>query len=74
MLENIRNGWPPCDESPETLTDSVLNVLDYKDLPALCHARAKLTIKSKDQKLDVVFQAHITTMLGALNLYLIQLA
>jgi hypothetical protein len=31
MLENIRNGRPPCDESPETLTDSVLNALDYKD-------------------------------------------
>jgi hypothetical protein len=31
MLEDIWNGQPPCDDSPETFTDSVLNAMDYKD-------------------------------------------
>ncbi|KAG1814252.1 uncharacterized protein BJ212DRAFT_1274160 [Suillus subaureus] len=70
MLEDIQNGQPPCSDSPETFTDSVLNALDYKDFPALCRAQAKIAVNSKDKKLDVVFQSHITAMLGALNLYL----
>ncbi|KAG1895017.1 uncharacterized protein F5891DRAFT_1194680 [Suillus fuscotomentosus] len=70
MLEDIRNGQPPCDDSPETFTDSVLNAMDYKDFPALRRARAKIAVSSKDKKLDVVFRSHITAMLGALNLYL----
>ncbi|KAG1765350.1 hypothetical protein EDD22DRAFT_845462 [Suillus occidentalis] len=70
MLEDIWNGQPPCDDSPETFTDSVLNAMDYKDFPALCHARTKIAVSSKDKKLDVVFRSRITAMLGALNLYL----
>lgn len=70
MLEDIRNGQPPCDDSPETFTDSVLNALDYKDFPALHRAREKIAASSKDKKLDVVFRSRITAMLGALNLYL----
>jgi hypothetical protein len=70
MLEDIRNGQPPCDDSPETFTDSVLNAMDYKDFPALHHACTKIAVSSKDKKLDVVFHSHITAMLDALNLYL----
>ncbi|KAG2363590.1 hypothetical protein BDR07DRAFT_1460242 [Suillus spraguei] len=70
MLEDIWNGRPPSDDSPETFTDSVLNALNYKDFPALRHARAKITVNSKDKKLDVIFRSHITAMLGTLNLYL----
>ncbi|KAG1894370.1 uncharacterized protein F5891DRAFT_985117 [Suillus fuscotomentosus] len=70
MLEDIRNGQPPCDDSPETFTDSVLNAMDYKDFPALRRAHAKIAVSSKDKKLDVVFRSRITAMLGALNLYL----
>ncbi|KAG2145489.1 uncharacterized protein EDB93DRAFT_1104728 [Suillus bovinus] len=35
MLEDIWNGQPPYDDSPETFIDSVLNAIDYKDFPAL---------------------------------------
>ena len=31
---------------------------------------AKLTVKSKDKKVDVVLQARVTAMVGTLNLYL----
>ncbi|KAG1833305.1 hypothetical protein DFJ58DRAFT_847841 [Suillus subalutaceus] len=55
MLEDVLNGQPPCDDSPETFTDSVLNALDYKDFPALHRAREKIAASSKDKKLDVVF-------------------
>ncbi|KAG1878842.1 hypothetical protein F4604DRAFT_1923521 [Suillus subluteus] len=70
MLEDIQKGQPPCDDSPESFMDLVLNALDYKDFPALRRAQAKIAVNSKDKKLDVVFQSHITAMLGALNLYL----
>ena len=60
----------PRDVAPETQTDSLLNNLSYKDFPALRRARATLTVKSKDKKLDVFFRSRITTMVGTLNLYL----
>lgn len=47
-----------------------MNILNYKDFPALRRARAKLSIKAKDKNLDVIFRARITSMVGTLNLYL----
>jgi hypothetical protein len=70
MLKDIREGRKPRDGSLETTTDLSLNQLHFKDFPALRRAVAKLTVKSKDQKLDVFFRAHITAMVGTLNLYL----
>lgn len=58
------------DNSPPTESDTVLDQLNYKDLPNLRHAREELSVKAKDKKLDVFFRARITGMVGILNLYL----
>lgn len=53
---------------PPTSSDNALNMLqNHEILRAAC---AKLTVKSKDKKLDVFFRARITAMVGVLNLYL----
>ncbi|CAA7267960.1 unnamed protein product [Cyclocybe aegerita] len=52
LLKQLRNGCRPSDDSPETRTDVLLNGLCYKDFPMLRRTLAKLTIKSKDKKLD----------------------
>ena len=57
----------PQDDSPETVTDQILNGLCYKNSPELHHTQAKLTIKAR---LDVFFWGHITAMVAALNIYL----
>jgi hypothetical protein len=48
MLQQVREGQHPHDDSPETATDQLLNVLCYKDFEALRCAQAKLTIQAKD--------------------------
>jgi len=58
------------DALPENATDNLLNGLSYKDFPALRRARASLTVKSHDKKIDVFFRARILGMVGTLNLYL----
>jgi hypothetical protein len=70
LLQDLRKGRRPKDNSPETTTDQFLNGLSYKDFPALRRARAKLTVKAKDPKLDVFFRSRITSMVATLNLYL----
>jgi hypothetical protein len=70
LLRQLRDGQRPHDDSPETATDEILNGLSYKDFPALRRARAKLTVKAKDKKLDVFFRSRITAMVATLNLYL----
>jgi len=70
LLQQLRNGQRPRDDSPETTTDQLLNGLCYKDFPALRRAKARLTLKSKDKKLDVFFQSCLTAMVATLNLYL----
>jgi hypothetical protein len=52
------------------VTDQILNSLSHKDFPAIRSARVKLTVKAKDQKLDVFFRSRITAMVATLNLYL----
>jgi hypothetical protein len=44
--------------------------MSHTDFPALRRARAKLTVKSKDKKLDVFFRSRITAMVATLNFYL----
>lgn len=70
LLRQLREGRRPHDNSPETATDKILNALSHKDFPALRRARAKLTIKAKDKKLDVFFRSRITAMVATLNFYL----
>jgi hypothetical protein len=70
MLEDLRAGRTPKDDSLATASDLALDQLHYKDFPALRRARASLEVKSKDHKIDVFFRARITAMLGTLNLYL----
>jgi hypothetical protein len=70
LLQQLREGQCPHDNSPETTTDEILNALSHKDFPALCHAQAKLTVKAKDKKLDVFFRSCITAMVATLNFYL----
>ena len=70
LLRQLREGRRPHDNSPETATDEILNALSHKDFPALRRARAKLTVKAKDKKLDVFFRSRITAMVATLNFYL----
>jgi hypothetical protein len=70
LLQQIRDGQKPQDNTPATASDAVLNQLHCKDFPALRQACASLTVTSKDKKIDVVFRARMTGMVGTLNLYL----
>jgi len=70
LLQQVREGQRPRDDSHETATDQLLNKLCYKDFEALRRARAKLTIKAKDRNIDVIFRSRITAMVATLNLYL----
>jgi len=70
LLRQLREGRRPHDDSPETAIDETLNRLSHKDFPALRRARAKLTVKAKDKKLDVFFRSRITAMVATLNFYL----
>jgi hypothetical protein len=70
MIEQLRNGIRPRDDGMETMSDAELNKLSYLDFEGLRKACAKLTVLSKDQKLDVVFRARITAMVGTINLYM----
>ncbi len=70
MLEALRRDSDFDDPSPEQETDRILDRFTYKDFPVLRRARASLSIKAKDKKLDVVFRAWINGMAGVLNLYL----
>ena len=70
LLDELRTGKRPTDNIEEVASDVSLNSLNYQDFPALRRARAKLTIKGKDPKIDIVFRARITAMAGAINLYL----
>ena len=54
----------------ETTLDAELNKLSYLDFKGLHKACAKLTVKSKDKMLNVVFWGCITAMLGVINLYM----
>ena len=70
LLECLQRGEKPRDESPDDISDSALNRLSVKNFPELRRARAKLQVKAKDPKLDVIFRVRITAMAGTLNLYL----
>lgn len=72
LLEELRKGQTPTDgiKDLENASDTALNILNYKDFPALRRARAKLSVKAHDPKLNLVFHLRITSMVGTLNLYL----
>jgi len=70
LLLQLREGQTPHNNNPDTETDQLLNHLCHKDFPALRHARAQLSVKGKDKKLDVFFWSRITAMVATLNLYL----
>lgn len=70
LLRQLRDGKHPIDNSLESTSDQLLNRLSYKDFPALRRAKAKLTVKSKDKKLDVFFRSRITAIVATLNLYM----
>jgi hypothetical protein len=72
MLKDLRNENGPrgVDGTPDNTSDDALNLLNYKDFPALQCARATLAVKSKDLKLGVIIQSRITAMVGTLNLYM----
>ena len=70
MIEQLRDGIWPCDDGTETMSDAKLNKLSYLDFKGLHKAHAKLTVLSKDKKLDVVFCARITALVGTINLYM----
>jgi hypothetical protein len=70
MLEDLRNGKRPEDNTEETDIDRVLNQMNYKNFPLLRRALATLNMKAKDKRVDVVFRSRVTAMAGALALYL----
>ena len=72
LLEQLRSGQQPQDPDVghETMSDTMLNSLNYKDFPKLRRAQARLHIASRDKNLDLTFRSRITSMVGTLNLYL----
>jgi len=70
LLQELREGRKPGDNTPPTESDIVLDQLNYKDFPKLRRACAALNVKSKDKNLDIVFRGRLTGMVGTLNLYL----
>ncbi len=68
LLENLRLGHAPADESAPTPADSALDLLH--DCAALLKAQGSLLIQSQSSSLDVVFWACISAMIGVLNLFL----
>lgn len=70
LLDDLQEGRKPHDDSEQTQMDQTLDRMNYQDFPALRRAKAALTVKAKDKKLDVVFRSRITAMVGTLNLYL----
>ena len=70
LLNDLRSNKRPVDDTEVTAGEESLNKLDYTDFPTLRRAHARLTVKSKDPKLDVVFRSRVCAMVGALNLYL----
>lgn len=55
MVKDLRDGVWPKDDGTETTLDAELNKMSYLDFEGLHKACAKLTVKSKDKMLDVVF-------------------
>ena len=55
LLDDLREGQKPHDDSEQTQMDQTLDHMNYQDFPALRRAKAALTVKAKDKKLDVVF-------------------
>ncbi|KIJ51597.1 hypothetical protein M422DRAFT_243892 [Sphaerobolus stellatus SS14] len=53
-----------------TATDASLATLTWRHFPALRWARAKLSVLSKDKKIDIFFRGRLSAMIGALSLYL----
>ena len=72
LLEELQKGQTPTDgiEDLENASDTALNILNYNNFPALWHARANLSVKACDPKLNLVFHLQITSMVSTLNLYL----
>ena len=55
LLNELQTGKWPTDNIEEVASDVSLNSLNYQYFPALQQACAKLTIKGKDPKIDVIF-------------------
>jgi hypothetical protein len=55
LLQELREGRKPKDNSPPTASDTALDQLHYKDFPALRRARTSLTVNSKNTKIDMLF-------------------
>jgi len=51
MLEDLRNGKRPEDNTEETDIDQRLNQMNYKNFPLLRRAAAKLNVKAKDKSM-----------------------
>ena len=68
LLEGLSHGRVPADKSPKSPIDNALELL--RDCTALSRAREQLSLKSQDKSLDVIFRAHISVMVGVLNLFL----
>jgi hypothetical protein len=68
MLEDLRHGNVPDDNSPPTPADTALDLLhDHKALHA---AQEQLMAKSKSKDLDAVLRGRILAMIGVLNVFL----
>ena len=68
MLEDLRHGNVPDDNSPPTPADTALNLLhDHKALHA---AQEQLMAKSNSKDLDAVLRGRILAMIGVLNVFL----
>ena len=66
LLEDLCYGHAPVDESPSSPVDNALKLLcDHAVL-----SKAQERLQSQDKSLNIVFQAHISAIIGVLNLFL----
>ena len=54
-LRQGQSPQAPIETMPESTVDVALNELNIENFPALWRARAQLTVKGHNPKLDVVF-------------------
>jgi len=64
LLQNLQ------EHTKETATDAALCTMMWRNFPAIHRAQAKLTVASKDKKLNIFYRGQLTGMVGTLNLYL----
>ena len=68
LFLSLHHQCAPPDESAVTPADRALDLLH--NCTTLLHAQDALLLQSQNKAFNVIFQGHITTMVGVLNIFL----